>query len=221
MAPWNPPNITGLSYWGVKVGLQFLPYYMHRDATLKKITVSRLDVQVCQTDVPKLTRLEAARCVSRHTSYFAGVSRYQMKYNIRYEIYIYVWNTILDELQYWMKYNIGWNTTHNLVTHREIFSKSYQIKLKSEDIYHSPIDLEQQTDTLCLLFQIKHILLIFYLPRCSRLTFFYPFHIFPSPVHHAGFSFNIIWGTIAIFHLLSPNNNNNNNNRCVNWKGSY
>ena len=40
-------------------------------------------------------------------------------------------------------------------THREIFSKSYQIKPKSDCIYHAPIDLEQQTNTVCLLFQIN------------------------------------------------------------------
>ena len=40
-------------------------------------------------------------------------------------------------------------------TRREIFSKSYQIKLKSDCIYHFPIDLEQQTDSVRLLFQIK------------------------------------------------------------------
>ena len=31
-------------------------------------------------------------------------------------------------------------------THREIFSKSYRLKLKSDYIYHFPIDLEQQPD---------------------------------------------------------------------------
>ena len=40
-------------------------------------------------------------------------------------------------------------------THREIFSKSYQIKLKSDYIYHAPIDFEQQTDTVRLPFQIN------------------------------------------------------------------
>ena len=39
--------------------------------------------------------------------------------------------------------------------HREIFSKSYSINLKSDCIYHFPIDLEQQTDTVRLLFQIN------------------------------------------------------------------
>ena len=32
-----------------------------------------------------------------------------------------------------------------LLSHREIFSKSYQIKPESDCIYHAPIDLEQQT----------------------------------------------------------------------------
>ena len=37
--------------------------------------------------------------------------------------------------------------------HGEIFSKYYQIKLKSDCIYHSPIDLGQQADIVRLLFQ--------------------------------------------------------------------
>ena len=41
---------------------------------------------------------------------------------------------------------------HNL---REIFSKSCQIKPKSDCIYHAPIELEQQTDSVRLLFQIN------------------------------------------------------------------
>ena len=41
--------------------------------------------------------------------------------------------------------NLG--TSNCFGTHREIFSKSYQIKPKSDCIYHTPIDLEQQTDT--------------------------------------------------------------------------
>jgi len=37
-----------------------------------------------------------------------------------------------------------------------MFSKSYKIKLKSDYIYHFPIDLEQQqTDSVRLLFQIN------------------------------------------------------------------
>ena len=32
--------------------------------------------------------------------------------------------------------------------HTEIFSKSYQIKPKSDCIYHFPIDLEQQTESV-------------------------------------------------------------------------
>ena len=36
--------------------------------------------------------------------------------------------------------------------HREIYSKSYYITPKSDCIYHAPIDLEQQTDSVCLLF---------------------------------------------------------------------
>ena len=40
-------------------------------------------------------------------------------------------------------------------THREIFSKSYQIKLKSDCIYQYPIDLEKQTDSVRALFQIN------------------------------------------------------------------
>ena len=35
-------------------------------------------------------------------------------------------------------------------THREIFSKSYQINPKSDSIYHFPTDLEQQTDCVRL-----------------------------------------------------------------------
>ena len=40
-------------------------------------------------------------------------------------------------------------------TGREIFSKYYQIKPKSDCIYHAPIDLEQQVDSVRLLFQIN------------------------------------------------------------------
>ena len=40
-------------------------------------------------------------------------------------------------------------------THGQIFSKSYQINSKSDCIYHFPIDLEQETDTVRLLFQIN------------------------------------------------------------------
>ena len=39
--------------------------------------------------------------------------------------------------------------------HREIFSKSYQIKPKSDCIYHFPIDLEQQTNSVRFLCQIN------------------------------------------------------------------
>ena len=34
-----------------------------------------------------------------------------------------------------------WGALLSLYTHREIFSKSYQINLKSDCIYHAPIDL--------------------------------------------------------------------------------
>ena len=41
-------------------------------------------------------------------------------------------------------------------SHTEFFfSKSYWIKLKSDCIYHAPIDLEQQTDSVRLLFRIN------------------------------------------------------------------
>ena len=40
-------------------------------------------------------------------------------------------------------------------TRSEIFSESYQINPKSDCIYHFPIDLEQQTDSVRLLFQIN------------------------------------------------------------------
>ena len=40
-------------------------------------------------------------------------------------------------------------------THGEIFSKSYQINPKSDCIYHFPFDLEKQTDTVRLLFQVS------------------------------------------------------------------
>ena len=41
------------------------------------------------------------------------------------------------------------------MSYREIFSKPYEIKLKSDCIYHFPTDLEHQTDTVHLLFQIN------------------------------------------------------------------
>ena len=44
---------------------------------------------------------------------------------------------------------------HCTNTHREIFSEFYQIKSKSDCIYHFPIDFEQQTDTVRLLFQFN------------------------------------------------------------------
>ena len=40
-------------------------------------------------------------------------------------------------------------------TRREIFSQSYLLKPKSDCIYHAPIDLEQQTDSVRLWFQIQ------------------------------------------------------------------
>ena len=43
----------------------------------------------------------------------------------------------------------------NPLTQEEIFSKSYYIKPKSDCIYDCPIDLEQQTNTVRLLFQIN------------------------------------------------------------------
>ena len=53
--------------------------------------------------------------------------------------------------------------------HREIFSKSYQIKLKSDCIYHTPINLEQQKDAVrLLLFQIN---------RCMVNTIWFRFDL--------------------------------------------
>ena len=40
-------------------------------------------------------------------------------------------------------------------THREIFQNLFKSNLKSDCIYHIPIDLEQQTDGVRLLFQIN------------------------------------------------------------------
>ena len=43
------------------------------------------------------------------------------------------------------------------ISHTEIFSKSYQIKSRSDYISHFPIDLEQQTNAVRFLFQINQI----------------------------------------------------------------
>ena len=73
-----------------------------------------------------------------------------------------------------------WPQNFVSVTHREIFSKSYWIKLNSDFIYQFPIDLEQETDTVRLLFQIN---------RCMVNTIWFRFDLirfgkdFPVFIH--------------------------------------
>ena len=45
---------------------------------VRRISVSRRHVIVCPTVIRRLTRIKAARCVKRHTSYSVSVSRYHM-----------------------------------------------------------------------------------------------------------------------------------------------
>ena len=56
-----------------------------------------------------------------------------------------------------MEVQVSWPPYH--FTHREIFSKSYYIKLKSDCNYHFPIDLETPSSDLSeyILFQIEKI----------------------------------------------------------------
>ena len=88
-----------------------------------------------------------------HNKQYCDNNNFSKKYHCKYVLQKYVNFSRSQGLQFESVVVI--TAGFFFCTHREMFPKSYQIKPKSDYIYHFSSDLEQQTDNVRLLFQIN------------------------------------------------------------------